>query len=344
VGDVSSVEWLHDPYTGRQGGSLNLFWGCERVSPACLNCYIFRQPPLRMRGLVFDKAAIGGKTEIIYAPRTVLLGPLRKTTPKMWFVESLGDLWYGRVPARIAADVYALALLTPHHIYITSTKRVRRQHNWLRSPRFRLLVQAAVEQLAAERVAAGGRFRPGVLEAAREHLAAPGPMREVGNVWVGCTVEDNAIAAERVPLLRDTPAAVRWLSAEPLTSEDTDPINLGPWLATGPGRIHWLVLGGESGPPAKATPLDTEPAVGLRDVSIPNLIRQVQIAQAAGVAVFVKQLGTPWASRVGIASRKGADPAEWPPELRVREYPAALELRARRTQQPAGRSQSLLHR
>lgn len=339
MGEQSSIEWLHDPFLGRQGASLNPWWGCERVSEACANCFIFRQPPLRMRGLVFDKAGIGGKTEIIYADRKVLLGPLRRRQPLMIFVESLGDLWHGKVHISRTADVYALALLAPHHIFITTTKRVPRQRNWLTFPRFPRHVADAVERLAAEHTAAGGRFRGGELEAARAHLApslaAGTAMRPAPNVWVGCTVENNARAAERIPALRATPAAVRWLSCEPPTNELTDPLDLEPYfegnaaaLDLGWPAIDWVVFGGESGPAAKATHLDTEPAVGLRPIDLGNLHRQIQVVTAEGARAFVKQLGEPWSAEHGAAQRQGRDITEWPAGLQVRRYPRQLAARA----------------
>ena len=145
------------------------------------------------------------------------------------------------------------------------------------------------------------------------------------NVWLGVSVEDQERADERIPLLVRTPAAVRWISAEPLLG----PVDITPWLrrvtASDPRnplaheRLDWVVVGGESGP--KARPFDIALA---RDI-----VRQ---CKAAGVPVFVKQLGSnpaPLAVEAGavrerlwLKDRKGGDPQEWPAELRVREYAA----------------------
>lgn len=352
MADLSGIEWLHDVFLDRQGASWNCWWGCERWSPACLNCYIFRQPPLRMRHLKFDKAAVGGKTPIVYAERRVLFQPLRWRDPRMIFVESLGDLWEGRVPIERTAEMFAIMLLARRHIFITSTKRTRRQRNWLRSPRFYRLVVEAFQAILAEYT---GRLDDRDVEQAQRHLARSclgGVLLPLPNVWVGTTVEDNERAAERIPLLRGTPAAVRWISCEPLTSEDEDPLNLDPWLAPQPPRwgpeyveptspagilvqdleevpgIDWAVFGGESGPAAKATDLDTEPAVGLRPINLNNLEALIGEANRAGARVFVKQLGEPWAKETGAASKKGSDPAEWPHEFQVRQYPVQLAQRA----------------
>jgi protein gp37 len=302
------------------------------------NCYIFRQPPLRMRHLKFDKAAVGGKTEIVYAPRTALFAPLRHRKPLLVFSESLGDLWHGKVHIDRTADMYAVMLLCPQHIFITLTKRSRRMRNWLRSPRFRTKVLEALGRIIRDARDLGVKIRQADIDSAYDHLhrSQDGEaMLPPPNVWVGVTVEDNHYAAERIPDLAATPAAVRVISCEPLTSELDDPLDdpldLAPWLeaaAEAGGPIDWAIFGGESGPAAKATELDTEPAVGLRPISLPNLERLIGQARTAGARVFVKQLGEPWAKENGAVSRSGGNPAEWPAQLRIREYPLQLAQRA----------------
>lgn len=163
------------------------------------------------------------------------------------------------------------------------------------------------------------------------------------NVWLGVSVEDQQRADERIPHLLNTPAAVRFLSCEPLLG----PVDLSEWLFCdecrhddfwGPGavddplsnacggkpwrecrcsRIDWVIVGGESGHNARRC-----------DVAwIRSIVRQ---CKAAGVACFVKQLG---AKSMGFSIRelphgmksfvdsKGGDPAEWPSDLRIREFP-----------------------
>ncbi|MGP4029174.1 DUF5131 family protein [Actinomadura sp. 3N407] len=117
------------------------------------------------------------------------------------------------------------------------------------------------------------------------------------NVHLGVSVE-NAGQARRVEALRQVPAAVRWVSAEPL---------LGPLGALDLTGISWIVIGGESGPGAR--PMDPR---WVRD-----LIGQARQSQAAP---FVKQLGSVWARQAG-ADPKGGDWRHWPAPLRVREYP-----------------------
>lgn len=167
------------------------------------------------------------------------------------------------------------------------------------------------------------------------------------NVWLGTSVEDQENADRRIPELLATPAAVRLLSCEPLLGEvdlrwlrgnrtlaDTPPpgatcdwggcnrpavaLRLDPapdghgWLpvCTSHQGIGWVIVGGESGP--KARPMEVGWARQLRDQ-----------CETAGVAFFMKQLGERLADERGLASRKGQDPEEWEPALRVREYPRA---------------------
>jgi protein gp37 len=146
------------------------------------------------------------------------------------------------------------------------------------------------------------------------------PPWPLSNVWLGTSVENQQAADERIPHLLRCPAAVRFLSCEPLLGEvdifapirdmkdrDTD------FDPGGDGRyLHWVIVGGESGPDARPCNVDW----------IKSIVRQ---CKAAGVPCFVKQLG----SNQHIGSeyfnrpkdRKGSDPAEWPEGLRVREMP-----------------------
>jgi hypothetical protein len=209
-----------------------------------------------------------------------------------------------------------------------------------------------------------------VLSAAREHATEFWPGDEalnvalevVGwplpNVWLGTSVEDQAAADARIPALLETPAAIRFLSCEPLLG----PVDLRRYLSSGgvtcancgdgtPGAccgspmkvedasVDWVIIGGESG--QRARPFDIAWA---RD-----LIRQ---CRDAGVKVFVKQLGArPYESvdhlTAALATalgdppsgrgepfypialkdrRHGGEPGEWPEDLRVREFPESRQL------------------
>jgi protein gp37 len=136
-------------------------------------------------------------------------------------------------------------------------------------------------------------------------MLAKYPLR---NVWLGVSVE-SARYKSRINILRKVNAAIRFISFEPLL-EDIGTIDL-----TG---IHWVIIGGESGPGARPFNIDWAR----------NIIRQCREQK---VAVFMKQVGAHpigWDMnesnfvRAKLKSRKGGDPKEWPPDLRIREYPA----------------------
>ncbi len=121
----------------------------------------------------------------------------------------------------------------------------------------------------------------------------------LSNLWLGTSVENQTTADIRVPLLLQTPAAIRFVSYEPAL----DGVSFRKWL---PG-IDWIIVGGESGPGAR--PFDPEWAASV-----------VAQCHAAGTATFVKQLG---ARPIGLklTDRKGGDWNEWPVNLRVRQFP-----------------------
>ncbi len=134
------------------------------------------------------------------------------------------------------------------------------------------------------------------------------------NVWLGVTVCNQQEADEKIPILLQIPAAVRWVSIEPMLG----PISLknlkfspGPmgWMSAFEG-ISWVVLGGETGPGAR--PMQEEWATSV-----------VNQCKSSGVPVFVKQIHIDdlvekrWKMRVS----KNMD--EWPSQLKVRELPNA---------------------
>jgi len=149
--------------------------------------------------------------------------------------------------------------------------------------------------------------------------------RLLPNVWVGTSIENQAAADVRVQLLCRCHADVRFLSIEPMIG----PIKLDLKNTLTP--IHWVIVGGESGPKARPIKVDW----------IRSIVLQ---CQAAGVPVFVKQLGSVWAKEKAKAAAnfsnpsfefqistpirefgsKGGNPHYWPTELQVREMPAAM--------------------
>jgi hypothetical protein len=156
------------------------------------------------------------------------------------------------------------------------------------------------------------------------------------NWWCGVSVEDQPRADERIPLLLDTPAAVRWISLEPMLA----PVDLNGWVfpvVDGGSRVDWMIVGGESGPGARPFKIEWARSI-------------IAQCKAAGVPVFLKQVGavpiiedvppfnggfpdgTHFGNRTGIRElnglqvllrdRKGGDMTEWASDLKIRQYPA----------------------
>ena len=121
------------------------------------------------------------------------------------------------------------------------------------------------------------------------------------NVWMGVSVESDRYTF-RVGHLRSVPAAVRFLSCEPL---------IGPLPSLDVEGMDWVIVGGESGKHARRLELAWVRAIRKQ-------------CKARGVKVFVKQLGTDWSVNAGLGRTHGGDWSEWPKDLRVREFPAEV--------------------
>jgi len=139
---------------------------------------------------------------------TQLLKPLSWKKRRMVFVNSMSDLFHEDVPFEYVDNVFAVMALTPQHTYQILTKRANRMQEYLSDPDRQEKVCRAMNML--EEVSAGYPL-DGSMHIAGEPL--PWPLR---NVWLGVSVENQKTADERIPLLLETPAAIRWLSIEPL--------------------------------------------------------------------------------------------------------------------------------
>lgn len=264
--------------------------GCTKVSPGCDNCYA-EGIARRFAG---SKAFPQGFDVTLHPER--LTAPLRWRTPARVFVNSMSDLFHDDIPDDFIAKVFAVMAATPQHTYQILTKRHGRMRALLGHRYWHERVTDAVFGLpVAARVAAAGNSwdRP------TNRVALPLP-----NVWLGVSVEDQKRADLRVPALLETPAAVRFLSCEPLLGA----VDLSLWLTLAPEmrRLHWVIVGGESGAGARRMELDWAE----------EIVEQCQ--SALGTAVFVKQLGS------AHGPHKGGDIGTWPAELQVRQYPTAV--------------------
>jgi protein gp37 len=306
--------------------------GCSRVSEGCRNCYA-EGIAARFSGAGdayegFAKMTKTGPqwTGLVEVVERHLYDPLVWKTPRRVFVNSMSDLFHERLEDKDIADAFAVMAASQRHTFQVLTKRHRRMREFFMSGGFDDVIDAASdlrEALNARRVR--GRFD------APENLGWPLP-----NVWLGVSVENQKEADERIPALLETPAAVRFISAEPLLG----PVDLKrEWIREQRGcagktngihyhdefcgpRLDWVIVGGESGRDAR--PMDLQWA---RDV--------VNVCRGENLPVFVKQLGSkPVSLNFGPSpdpnvagpypvrnSSKGGDPSEWPQELRVREFP-----------------------
>lgn len=305
---ATKIEWTERTW--------NPVVGCSKVSEGCRFCYAKTLHDRRHR------AKLAGKPlpEQYSLPfERVQLRPERLGLPLRWkgpariFVNSVSDLFHGAVPFPYIAAVLGVIAATPQHTYQVLTKRPERALEF-----FRWLEEAAGGHPAAFLLEAAAPYGVGVGADSRWDRASPvrqgadsrwdglTPVRQgalppwpLPNLWLGVSVEDQRAAERRIPLLRQAPAALRFLSCEPL---------LGP-LEPGLEGIGWVIAGGESG------------GAGVRPMQEGWVRSLLERCRRAGVPFFFKQAGRGLARAWGCRDPKGADPTEWPPDLRVREWP-----------------------
>lgn len=218
MSDNTGIEWTD--------ATWNPVTGCEKVSPGCDHCYAltlaerFRGAPGHYFEHGFDVQLRPDKLDL----------PLRWRRPRRIFVNSMSDLFHKDIPDEYIARVFAVMAFAPQHTFQLLTKRHARMRSLLSSPGFEMLLWAAMVDLPA------ARAKPDVLCVDFEPVDWPLP-----NVWLGVSVENQQWADTRIPALLATPAAVRFISAEPL---------LGP-VAFPAESLDWVIVGGESGKGAR---------------------------------------------------------------------------------------------
>ena len=294
---MTKIEWTEKTW--------NPVTGCTKVSPGCDHCYA-EGIARRFAG---SKAFPNGFDVTLHPER--LDAPLRWRKPSRVFVNSMSDLFHQDVPDDYIARLWAVMAATPQHTYQILTKRPARMRSLLRD-----------ECRCPDRGHAPGvHFRSAMEWTATPHSPTYVPGLESGiyhrmqwplpNVWLGVSVEDQKRADLRIPALLDTPAAVRFLSCEPLLGpvsiweHISNPSNLRRLAGRPMPHLDWVIVGGESGPGARRMELQWAR----------TLVRQ---CKDAGIAPFVKQLGSVH------GPHKGGDIDTWPAELQVREYPAGV--------------------
>jgi protein gp37 len=321
----SAIEWTDATWP--------IVQGCDPVSQGCVHCYavplLWRlmhhtNPKISapLQGLVEQHANADGETILRFTGKLALredrlTWPLSWKEPRMIFVPSHGDIFQKDVPDQFIDKIFAVMALCPQHTFQVLTKRAERMLDYFASPGIGKLRETRIYMQVREFVGVDfGRFDPG-----------PDQLPLL-NVWLGVSCERQEEADERIPLLLQTPAAVRFISAEPLLG----PINLKRIRVAGrgwqdvlegwrdckdyPGRenlLDWAIIGGESGSKEKA-----------REHRLEHSLDLIEQCRTAGVAVFEKQLGsnpTLNGRPLQLKHPKGGDWNEWPQALRVREFP-----------------------
>jgi protein gp37 len=321
---TTSIEWTDKTW--------NPVRGCSIVSPGCVNCYAMKQahrfsgPGGAYEGLTKQTKAGPQWTGKVVWDESKLLEPLSWRKPCRVFVNSMSDLFHESVPDAFIDKVFAVMALAPRHAFQVLTKRVLRMRDYV------LTLTGSVERMddvGCDALGLAESMESDELDVLAGQFGDEWPL---SNVWLGVSCEDQQRADERIPLLLQTPAAVRFVSAEPLLGpidftkcgpifekldrldKHEEAVDAGVYERRQP--LNWVIVGGESGPGAR--PMDLAWARSI-----------FQQSQAANVACFVKQLGArPWHQHdngtrfaLKLRSRKGGDPAEWPEDLRVRECP-----------------------
>ncbi len=232
--------------------TLNPTTGCTKLSPGCKNCYAeVMARRLKAMGKPQYQNVVNGRGrwtgQIEFAP-SVLDKPRKRQKPTTYFIDSMSDLFHVNVRLEWLTAIWQMMADTPQHTYQILTKRQQTMF------------------VAADVMAA----RYGLLD----------------NVWLGVSVENQAMADERIPYLVDTTAAIRFLSVEPLLGE----IDLSEWI----NEVDWVIVGGESGPNAR--PIEADWVRSLRDQ-----------CQEAEVPFFFKQ----WGGKNKKAAGRLLDGREW---------------------------------
>lgn len=254
----TEIEWTQGD-DGTPGETWNPISGCSPVSPGCDGCYAINQahrmscnPNLKI------SAAYEGVVEDGHWTGRVNLLPDRLNKPLTWrkprrvFVNSMSDLFHPNVPTRYIGTVWAVMTAAERHTFQVLTKRPARAS----------MVLSTWEQQTSRSAYGGPSWLDDRL---RWNESRQWP---VPNVWMGTSIESNRYVF-RADHLRATPAAVRFLSLEPL---------LGPLPDLDLAGIDWVIVGGESGPGAR--PMHPDWARSIRD-------RCVHL----GIPFFFKQRG-----------------------------------------------------
>ena len=252
---MTKIEWTHRP--GTTGETWNPVTGCTKISAGCTHCYAERMSK-RLAGR-FGYPADDPFRVTLHPDKLGV--PLKWPKPRTVFVCSMSDLFHEDVPDEYICDVLYTIWQVPQHTFMVLTKRPQRMLEWFNRP-----------------------------AAADSHWHKPMP-----NLWLGVTCENQARADERIPLLLQCPAAVRFVSYEPALGPIALEGKRHNWLPGTPmpdgtrmplfseregyrHKLDWIIAGAETGPGARAAD--------------PAWFRSVRDqCKAAGVPFFFKKVG-----------------------------------------------------
>lgn len=282
----TKIEWADSVW--------NVVSGCSRKSAGCENCYaevmtkrLALMGQEKYQGLLNAQNRFNG---VLKLDEKALTKPLENKTPTKYFVNSMSDLFHENMPDEWIDKVFAIMALCPHHIFQILTKRpgkmrdyiAKRNEEWTDLGVSETLKNWEVHYENYELLHTDGKLKPHLQKAewfwesfpTGEGGTDPGDLYYYGkiplrNVWFGVSCENPSVKS-RIRVLQDIPAAVRFLSLEPLL-EDLGEINLT--------NIDWVIAGGESGNYAR--PVHPAWVRSIRDQ-----------CTAAGVPFFFKQWGS----------------------------------------------------
>ena len=332
--NVTPIEWTTfsaNPIKYRDANGKTV-WACVHHSPGCLHCYSETLAKRYGRGGPFNVPTTSKVTPFLDEKELRQMLTAKRiggqdVSGSRCFVGDMTDIFGEWVSDELLDQLFAVFALRSDVTWQVLTKRADRMREYLSYEYRWAQVEAACDDLVGRSEAPA--------------LATP-ERKSLPNVHLGVSCEDQQRADERIPMLLQTPAAVRFISAEPLLGS----INLSRYFY-GPSnwnpnlQLHWVIVGGESGSGARPCELEWIRAI-------------VAQCESADVACFVKQLGAvpgSWASPVNVSEaerqswmrdgwtrvisaagesftqhlrlkdRKGGDISEWPKDLRVRQFP-----------------------
>lgn len=308
MGDKTKIEWADSTWP--------VVTGCSVLTEGCTNCYAMQMAGTRLKNVPAYEGLTrmsGGRPKWTGEMRfneKASLQPMKWKKPRKIFVCSMADLFHENVDDAWIDRVFAVMALCPQHTFQILTKRPERMRQYMSAQKTieggKVVSDASwcVERHANDIAVMGGtnvpwRVQTEVSDAGRYEGKMSWPLK---NVWLGTSVENQAAAEERIPILLDTPAAVRFISAEPLLG----PITLErTWLAPdyqahettqsamnhthvlalvkaaarkefGWAGLDWTIVGGESGP--RARPMHPDWVRSLRDqctaADVPLMFKQ----------------------------------------------------------------------